>query len=128
MNAILSEPLDIDIAMTLHPLCQVTDIEPDQAIKVLYQEQEIIVVRRGEQAFAYYNRCPHAGAKLDMNSENLISFDQFHLFCSVHGALFHPATGYCVAGPCSGQSLTPLPVTIREGKVCVFSDGTHDEV
>ena len=32
-----------------------------------------------------------------------------------HGALFRIGSGYCIAGPCAGQSLTPWPVTNDNG-------------
>ena len=34
------------------------------------------------------------------------------LLCNMHGALFEVDTGYCVDGPCSGDSLTRLPIEI----------------
>jgi len=40
-----------------------------------------------------------------------------HLVCSTHGAVFRPEDGYCLAGPCAGESLEPVPVEVREGRV-----------
>ena len=41
------------------------------------------------------------------------------LFCTGHGALFRPADGVCVAGPCEGEGLSPWPVEVRDGAVVV---------
>ena len=37
--------------------------------------------------------------------------------CIMHGALFEIATGDCVAGPCMGHGLQPLPIDVRDGYV-----------
>ncbi|MHB8531045.1 MAG: Rieske (2Fe-2S) protein, partial [Caulobacteraceae bacterium] len=37
--------------------------------------------------------------------------------CASHGALFRPADGLCVGGPCAGRSLSPWPVRIEGGAV-----------
>ena len=44
------------------------------------------------------------------------------LLCSSHGALFEKLTGFCVAGPCAGRSLTPVPLEVRSGFV-LLADG-----
>lgn len=39
--------------------------------------------------------------------------------CATHGALFEPATGRCVAGPCRGATLEPVAVREDGGAVVV---------
>jgi nitrite reductase/ring-hydroxylating ferredoxin subunit len=75
------------------------------------------VVRVEGGVSAYLNTCPHTGAPLNWQPNQFFDLDQQHLFCSLHGALFRPEDGYCIAGPCKGKSLTPLPVTIEDGQV-----------
>jgi nitrite reductase/ring-hydroxylating ferredoxin subunit len=84
---------------------------------------------------AYVNRCPHMGTELDWQpgeffgrlpptgtgSEN----SGLYLVCSTHGALFEPASGKCVAGPCRGASLERLQARESEGQVFV-TIATHD--
>ena len=65
----------------------------------------------------YVNRCPHAGHPLDLLPQKFLSPDGALILCSSHGALFEKSTGYCVAGPCAGASLTPLAVEVRYGFV-----------
>ncbi len=61
---------------------------------------------------AYENTCPHAGHPLDLLPHRFLTADRSLIVCSSHGALFEPATGRCVAGPCPGRSLRALPVAV----------------
>jgi len=62
-------------------------------------------VRQGGRVFAYLNSCPHVGTELDWNPGEFFDMSGAYLVCSTHGALFEPASGLCVAGPCRGASL-----------------------
>jgi len=37
--------------------------------------------------------------------------------CAAHGAAFELQHGVCVSGPCRGQSLLAVAVTVRDGEV-----------
>jgi nitrite reductase/ring-hydroxylating ferredoxin subunit len=76
-----------------------------------------LVVRRGAEVRAYVNRCPHAGHPLNLRPHDFLTPDRTLLLCNSHGALFEIDTGLCVAGPCSGARLRPVPVEIRDGYV-----------
>jgi naringenin degradation protein FdeD len=65
----------------------------------------------------FLNRCPHAGHPLDLVPGRFLTADGTLVLCSSHGALFEKSTGYCVAGPCAGRSLTPVPLQVRSGLV-----------
>ncbi|WP_343031191.1 Rieske (2Fe-2S) protein [Roseospira navarrensis] len=67
-----------------------------------------VVVRRGDRLYAYRNRCPHNGVRLDFVPGTFLSDDGRHLRCGTHGALFRPDTGKCVRGPCKGKRLESL--------------------
>jgi nitrite reductase/ring-hydroxylating ferredoxin subunit len=71
------------------------------------------VVRVGPAVHGYLNRCPHAGHPLNLLPQRFLTPDGALILCSSHGALFEKSTGYCVAGPCAGQSLTPLALEVR---------------
>ncbi len=79
-------------------------------------DEEIILVKQAETIHAYRNSCPHVGIGLDYGDGSCLH-DESTLVCSLHGALFEADTGYCTAGPCSGQSLKRVPITIRDGKI-----------
>ncbi len=69
--------------------------------------------------YAYINRCRHMATPLDFLRGEFLSEDGRHLMCYTHGALYEPASGLCVAGPCKGESLYPLPVRVERGDVLV---------
>jgi nitrite reductase/ring-hydroxylating ferredoxin subunit len=75
------------------------------------------VVRVGDAVLGYVNRCPHAGHPLDLRPQHFLTADGALILCSSHGALFEKASGYCVAGPCAGRSLTPVPLQVQWGLV-----------
>jgi nitrite reductase/ring-hydroxylating ferredoxin subunit len=68
---------------------------------------------------AYVNRCRHMPTPLDFMRDQFLSEDRQHLMCYTHGALYEPATGLCIAGPCKGELLYRLPVRVDRGDVLV---------
>ena len=82
------------------------------------------VVRAGGVARAYLNTCAHRGVELDWEAGRFFDVAGQWLVCSTHGALYDPASGNCVGGPCRGARLTALPVREDDGNVClVVTDG-----
>ncbi len=75
------------------------------------------VVRKGDVVRAYLNHCPHAGFPLNWQPHVFLAPDVAVIRCIMHGALFEIETGLCVAGPCPGKGLRPLPVHVRNGYV-----------
>lgn len=73
------------------------------------------VVRRGEMAFGYVDRCPHMGLPLAQKLDDYMAGDL--IACSWHGALFRPEDGACVGGPCTGAALTAWPVRVEDGTI-----------
>ena len=82
----------------------------------------ILVVRVADTVRGYLNRCPHAGHPLDLRPQHFLTADGALILCSSHGALFEKPTGYCVAGPCAGRSLIPVPLEVKCG-VVLLADG-----
>jgi nitrite reductase/ring-hydroxylating ferredoxin subunit len=80
------------------------------------------VVRAGAELRGYVNRCPHAGHPLNLLPDRFFTPDGALILCSSHGALFEKLTGYCVAGPCAGRSLTPVPLALRGGYVMLADE------
>jgi nitrite reductase/ring-hydroxylating ferredoxin subunit len=87
----------------------------------------VVVVRAGGAIHAFVNRCPHAGHPLDLIPDRFMSADGSALICSSHGALFRPDTGVCTAGPCVGQELRSVPITVADGWVCLTRDFRLDD-
>ena len=67
----------------------------------------------------YVNACPHLGVALDWTPDDFLTRDKQHIVCATHGALFTIATGRCTQGPCKGDSLERVPVTIDDGWILV---------
>ena len=84
------------------------------------------VVRKGEAVAAYVNRCPHAGHPLNLRPDRFFTPDESLLMCNSHGALFDIDTGRCVAGPCSGKALTPIPIRVEDGEIVL--DVTEEDL
>ncbi len=107
-------------------LCRLEQIEDGEAKGFTLGEGpeqcDILVVRDGEHAYGYVNSCPHTGTPLDWTPDKFMSEDDAYLMCHTHGALFQIADGTCIAGPCAGDSLTPVPVEIDgEGRVVLLA-------
>jgi nitrite reductase/ring-hydroxylating ferredoxin subunit len=82
------------------------------------------VVRHAGVAHAYLNVCAHRWVELDWERGHFFDMTGRWLICSSHGAMYDPATGQCVGGPCRGQRLTALPVSERDGEVSlILQDG-----
>ena len=84
-----------------------------------------LLVATPEGARAYRNVCPHVQLPLDRGGEPLLTADGLFLVCRNHGALFAPEDGFCVAGPCEGESLVPLPIARRGTGWALDEEGTR---
>ena len=87
------------------------------AVTIAGQLQDIFVVRRGSNVYAYLNSCPHTGAPLDWTPDRFLDLDGAHIQCAMHAALFRIDDGRCIAGPCNGDRLTPVTVRVESGIV-----------
>ncbi len=74
-------------------------------------------IRTEGRVHAYLNRCAHLGVELDWQPGRFFDADGMVLICSTHGALYDPATGGCLGGPCRGAGLVPVPVDEIDGEV-----------
>ena len=79
--------------------------------------ESLILYRQGDAVRAWLNVCPHAGRRLDWAPGKFIKSREGLLVCAVHGASFELDRGLCVAGPCRGDALRPVPVEVRDGQV-----------
>ncbi len=102
-------------------LCRLDDIaDPGSrgcTLQTAQGAQDVFVVRRGIEVYAYSNNCPHTGSPLDWLPDQFLSLDKTLIQCATHMALFRIEDGYCVSGPCAGRALTPLAVTVQDGWV-----------
>jgi nitrite reductase/ring-hydroxylating ferredoxin subunit len=73
--------------------------------------EEGFVLRWGEALYAFANSCPHWNVDLDFGTGEFYDVALDRIVCRSHGALFHPNTGYCEWGPCTGHSLERFELT-----------------
>lgn len=103
------------------PLCALDDVADGEARSFETGAVDgvgaVIVARQGARVFGYANRCPHVGTPLDWVPDRLMDFSGRHLRCATHGATFRVEDGVCIAGPCEGDALRPVPLELRDGKV-----------
>lgn len=81
------------------------------------------VVRFRGRVHGYLNRCSHVGIELDWKPGEFFDASGLYLVCATHGALFDPASGACLGGPCNGRGLVPLPVCEEGGGVYLIEEG-----
>ncbi|MGN7918471.1 Rieske 2Fe-2S domain-containing protein [Lysobacter antibioticus] len=79
--------------------------------------ESLLLYRDGEAVRAWLNICPHAGRRLDWAPGQFLKSKDGLLVCAAHGASFELQGGQCVAGPCRGEALRAVAVTVRDGAV-----------
>ena len=66
---------------------------------------------------AYLNRCSHVPTEMDWQPGEFLDMDKRWILCSIHGAMYEPADGRCVGGPCGRGRLTAIRVEEEAGQV-----------
>lgn len=101
-------------------LCEMSDVPDGGAHEVQFGEGKdafgVLLLRRGEQVWAYRNRCPHYSIPLNFEPQLFHVFDGEVLMCAHHTAMFHIDDGRCFDGPCLGAQLEALPLQ-RDGSL-----------
>ncbi len=107
--------------MTPRRLCAAAEIPEGEGRGFVFgggTEREAVFVIRWRGVFrAYRNRCPHIGSPLDWPENRFFDAAGHHLMCRMHGAVFRPEDGVCVAGPCVGRALAPVAIRLADGDI-----------
>lgn len=96
---------------------------PPEGRKFTYTENRIemegIILRRPDGSLrAWRNECRHLPMELDARAPHSFwDSETSTLVCCSHGAVFHPDSGLCTAGPCQGSHLRSLPLKIEGNTV-----------
>lgn len=103
-------------------ICRVNElVDGGRGIRFLLatagEPQSAFVVRHGGRFHGYLNRCAHRSVELDWMEGEFFDASGEFLVCATHGARYDPATGACIAGPCSGRGLTRLALEVADGEV-----------
>jgi len=106
-------------------LCASSSVVEGASIGLASEEvgsQDIFVVRRDGNLFAYINSCPHTGVELNWQPDAFLDVEGFYIQCAVHGARFEVETGRCVWGPCANQSLSPVSVCEENNQIWMLGE------
>jgi nitrite reductase/ring-hydroxylating ferredoxin subunit len=97
-------------------LCALADIAEPGAKGFFFRAGDMIfqgfVIRQGGAVHGFIDRCPHTGTPLAALPDRYLTREGDLIVCSTHGAMFRPADGLCLAGPCAGRALAPWPVIV----------------
>ncbi len=85
---------------------------------VLFQGRtcRAFAIRHAGTVHAYLNRCTHVPMEMDFQPDRFFDTSKQWLVCATHGAMYAPATGACVGGPCRG-GLVSIALLERDGVV-----------
>lgn len=108
--------------MPVITLCHSDDIPDPGARGFDIAGHSVFAVKRDGEVFVYRNSCPHLGIELQWLEDQFLDMDGALIQCSTHGALFTIDTGLCVAGPCRGRALEPVPFETVAGELRAHLD------
>ena len=108
------------------PICRLADLKDGTARGfTLHSETgdrlELIIWHQGDTLAGFINQCPHLGLPLETFPDRFLSADGTHLICSAHGAQFD-TSGKCFAGPCRGDALSPVTLSVERAASDAASD------
>lgn len=106
-------------------LCRTEQIAERDARSFDTPRGEVIVTQRDGEFFAYLNRCPHLGISLEFREQEFMDADHEYLICANHGALFEVHNGHCVLGPCKGDALTAVAITVHSDGGIYLASSDH---
>jgi nitrite reductase/ring-hydroxylating ferredoxin subunit len=81
--------------------------------------EEGFVLRWADGLRAFANSCPHWSVDLDYGMGDFYDVSLDRIVCKNHGALFHPESGFCEWGPCTGHSLERFELTLEGDEALV---------
>lgn len=99
------------------PLCILDDVPDGGGLEA---RAEVVVLRRGDSAWAYRNVCPHFSIPLNYEPNTFWAYGGELLMCAHHSAMFRFEDGVCVDGPCLGARLTAVPIRVEGRRI--FAD------
>ncbi|PTT76576.1 (2Fe-2S)-binding protein [Pelomonas sp. HMWF004] len=90
-------------------------------------QDSLLLVRQGDQVHAWADACPHHGTPMAWRKDAYLNAAGNRIVCAAHGALFEITTGLCTLGPCLGERLQALPITVLSGGDIHLADAQIQE-
>jgi len=106
------------------PLCTLDDVPDGGGFE---PAAAILVLRRGDDAWAYQNVCPHFSIPLNYESNTFCAYGGELVMCAHHSAMFRFEDGACIDGPCLGASLTSIPIRVENRKIFINDGGDRHQ-
>jgi len=101
----------------MRELCKLEEIPNNEAKGLITEvdgkQRNIFIIRKGKSVFGYINWCPHNQVLIDQIPNKFFNADKTFIQCSKHGALFNIEDGLCIKGPCEGDQLKPLKISLN---------------
>lgn len=106
-------------------------VDEGRLVRVTVEGEALLVGRPPGSTglLAYANRCAHQDVPLEAGLDDPedpgapYTDDGVHLICLRHGALYRPADGLCVEGPCAGARLQGLALTLEDRRPFLLVGG-----
>lgn len=102
-------------------LCHIDDIDDGGSIGLWPNNRGrdlVLAVRNDGSVRVYINLCPHyEKSRLGWKKNEFLNGDHSMILCAAHGALFRIEDGFCVLGPCKGDALAKVKITVIGGQV-----------
>jgi nitrite reductase/ring-hydroxylating ferredoxin subunit len=102
-------------------LAKISDVVADQWYEFSLQTDSglvsIMVQFKNKEYIAFYNACPHQNRRMDYATDSFLTSQSGTIICPAHGAEFNPDTGFCINGPCRGQSLSTVHIQTNEESI-----------
>jgi nitrite reductase/ring-hydroxylating ferredoxin subunit len=77
----------------------------------------LLLTRKSQRVAAFRNRCPHAGYPLQRADGAVLMQQGRYIVCGAHGASFTLEDGACAGGPCDGDALERIAITLQNGEI-----------
>ncbi|MFG6158424.1 Rieske (2Fe-2S) protein [Halomonas sp. 1390] len=104
------------MSATTDAIAHLADLGDSASLGVrLPDGRDALLVRVHGRVSAFENRCPHQGVPLEAEPDRFLEAGGELIQCAMHGALFLPEGGECVFGPCQGEHLRQISVSVDEG-------------
>lgn len=95
------------------------DLEEGTSLGLEVRNLYLFAVKKDDQIYLYWNRCPHLGTPLEWEENRFLDADGALIQCSTHGALFEIENGHCLVGPCRGKYLEKIPFILDNDMVMI---------